>query len=148
MANNTFEMLYNRNILFDKSIIYIIIILKGSVSMNAILGARIKSIREAKGFTQEQLGEKMNCSRQKYARLEKGLIDISFASISAIAQILGVKIEEITSAVCNEKVEEPMFRVTSINEQEDKFLFLKDMLDTFYTHRKLYNSVRQVEADE
>lgn len=116
--------------------------------MNAILGARIKSLREAKGFTQEQIAEKMNCSRQKYARLEKGLIDISFASISGIAQILGTKLEEITSVVSNEKVEQPMFRGNSDFGQEDKFLFINNMLDTFYAHRKLYNSVRQVEVNE
>lgn len=116
--------------------------------MNAILGARIKSLREAKGFTQEQVAEKMNCSRQRYARLEKGLIDISFASISAIAQILCLNIEEITSAVTNEKVEEPIFRGNNVHGHEDKFLFINNMLDTFYAHRKLYNSVRQVEANE
>ncbi len=49
--------------------------------MNAIIGARIRSLRESKGFTQEQMADKMNCSRQKYARLEKGLIDISYASL-------------------------------------------------------------------
>jgi transcriptional regulator with XRE-family HTH domain len=116
--------------------------------MNAVLGARIKSLRDAKGFTQEQLAEKMNCSRQKYARLEKGLIDISYASISAIARILCSKVEEITSAVSNEKVEEPMYRGNSVNGQEDKFLFINNMLDTFYAHRKLYNSVRQAEVNE
>lgn len=116
--------------------------------MNSILGARIKSLRESKGFTQEQLAEKMNCSRQKYARLEKGLIDISFASISVISQILDVRIDEITSAVSNEKVEEPIFRGDSECYQADKFLFINNMLDVFYAHRKLYNSVRQVEVDE
>ncbi len=116
--------------------------------MNAILGARIKSLREAKGFTQEQLAEKMNCSRQKYARLEKGLIDISFASISAIAQILDAKMDDITSAVRYEKIDEPMYRGNSGYGQEDKFLFINNMLDTFYAHRKLYNSVRQVETNE
>lgn len=116
--------------------------------MNAVLGARIKSLRDAKGFTQEQIAERMNCSRQKYARLEKGLIDISYASISAIAQILGTKVEEITSAVSNEKVEEPMFRENSTCGQDDKFSFIINMLDTFYAHRKLYNSVRRVEANE
>lgn len=116
--------------------------------MNDILGARIKSLRETKGFTQEQLAEKLNWSRQKYARLEKGMIDISFASISAIAQILSTKIDEITSAVNNEKVEEPMFRGNSGYEHEDKFLFINNMLDTFYAHRKLYNSVRQGEMNE
>ena len=116
--------------------------------MNAILGARIKCLREAKGYTQEQLAEKMNCSRQKYARLEKGLVDISYASISTIAQILGTQVEEITSAVSNEKVEEPMYRGNGSFGQQDAFLFVSSMLDTFYAHRKLYISIRQDEVNE
>jgi len=116
--------------------------------MNAILGARIKSLREAKGFTQEQIADKMSCTRQKYARLEKGLVDISYVSISDIAKILGVKLEEITSAVRDEEIEKPMFRDNRNFEQEDKFLFINNMIDTFYAHRKLYDSVRQVEVNE
>lgn len=116
--------------------------------MNAILGARIKSLREFKGLTQEQIAEKMDCTRQKYARLEKGLIDISYASISIIAQVLGVKIEEITSVVNSTIKEEPMFRGNDGSSEVDKFEYINNMLDTFYTHRKLYNSVRQVEVDE
>ncbi len=116
--------------------------------MNAILGSRIKSLRESKGLTQEQIADKMNCTRQKYARLEKGLIDISYASISTIAQALGVKIEEITSSVNTIDKGEPMFRVNDGLIQEDKFEFINDMLEIFYAHRKLYNSVRQVDVNE
>lgn len=116
--------------------------------MNDILGARIKNLREAKDLTQEQVAEKMNCSRQKYARLEKGLVDISYASITVIAQILGVKPEEITSAVGNEDVESPMFRVNGDQLQEDQFSFISGMLDTFYAHRKLYYSIKQGEVNE
>ena len=116
--------------------------------MNAILGARIKSLRESKGLTQEQIADKMDCTRQKYARLEKGLIDISYASISTIAQVLGVKMEEITSSVSSIGKVEPMFRGNDGLDKEDKFGFINNMLDTFYAHRKLYNSVRQVDVNE
>lgn len=116
--------------------------------MNAILGARIRSLRESKGFTQEQIAEKMDCTRQKYARLEKGLIDISYASVLNIAQILGIRIEEITSSVNSISQEQPMFRDNSNSVQEDKFEYINNMIDTFYAHRKLYNSVRQAELNE
>lgn len=116
--------------------------------MNAILGARIKSLRESKGFTQEQIAEKMDCTRQKYARLEKGVLDISYSSISTIAQVLGVKVEEITSSVNTSIKEEPMFRGNDVTGEVDKFEFINNMLDTFYAHRKLYNSVREVNVDE
>ncbi len=116
--------------------------------MNTILGSRIKNLRESKGLTQEQIADKMDCTRQKYARLEKGLIDISYASISTIAQVLGVKIEEITSSVNSIGKVEPMFRGDNGLGQEDKFGFVSDMLDTFYAHRKLYISVRRVDVNE
>lgn len=116
--------------------------------MNAILGARIKSLRESKGLTQEQIADKMDCSRQKYARLEKGLLDISYANIAIIAQVLGVKVGDITSSVNSINKEEPMFRGNDGLAQEDKFVFINNMLDTFYAHRKLYNSVRQVDVNE
>jgi transcriptional regulator with XRE-family HTH domain len=116
--------------------------------MNAILGARIKSLRESKGLTQEQIAHKLDWTRQKYARLEKGLLDISYASITAIAQILGVKPDEITSSVGSICKEELMFRNSDGSVCEDKFEYINKMLDVFYAHRKLYNSVRRVDLDE
>lgn len=116
--------------------------------MNATLGARIRSLREARGFTQEQVAKNMNCTRQKYARIEKGLIDISYTSITAIAQILGIKPEQITSAVNNSDQIQPLFRENGTPIQEDKFQFINEMLDTFYAHRKLYKGLRQVDVDE
>ena len=116
--------------------------------MNDILGARIKSLRESKGLTQEQVAERMKCTRQKYARLEKGLIDISYVSISNVAEILGVKIEEITSSLSKTMHEEPMFRGNTGLNNMDEFEYINSMLDTFYIHRRLYNSIRQVDVDE
>lgn len=116
--------------------------------MNAILGARIRSLRESKGLTQEQVAEKMNCTRQKYARIEKGLIDISYASITSIADILEVEPNDITSAVNSIEEKQPMFRKNGTSTNEDKFEFINEMINTFYVHRKLYNSLRQVDKDE
>jgi transcriptional regulator with XRE-family HTH domain len=116
--------------------------------MNAIIGARIRSLRESKGFTQEQMADKMNCSRQKYARLEKGLIDISYASLFTVAQVLGIKVEDITSSVNNIAQEQALFRANNQSIQEDKFEYINRMIDTFYAHRKLYQSVRQVDVNE
>lgn len=113
--------------------------------MNTILGGRIKALRETKGFTQEQVSEKMNCTRQKYARIEKGLIDISYASITTIADILGVATNEITSVVNNIEVV-PMFRKDG-KTSSDNFEYINEMINTFYAHRNLYNSIRQVEIN-
>lgn len=110
--------------------------------MNTILGGRIRFLRESKGFTQEQVAEKMNCTRQKYARIEKGLIDVSYASITIISDILKIKTEEITSVLNDAKEEVAMFRKGE-EGSGDSFEYITEMIDTFYAHRTLYNSVRQ-----
>lgn len=40
--------------------------------MNEMLGSRIKALRSAKNFTQEQVADRIGVSRQKYARIESG----------------------------------------------------------------------------
>jgi len=116
--------------------------------MNVLLGARIRSLRESKGLTQEQFAEKMKCTRQKYARLEKGLIDVSYSSLITVAQMLEVKLEEITSVVSDCVQDQPMFRAGNSVANNEKFVQINKMLDIFYAHRKLYYSVRQTEANE
>jgi len=116
--------------------------------MNRILGIRIRYLRELKGFTQEQVAEKMNCTRQKYARIEKGLVDITYVNITDIAQILGTSTEEITSAINNTESMQPIFRTDGNSIKPNGFEYINNMIDTFYAHRNLYNSVRQVDGDE
>ena len=116
--------------------------------MNAILGGRIRYLRESKGLTQEQVAEKMNCTRQKYARIEKGLIDISYSNITIIADILEIEPEEITYVVNNIKEDNAMFRKNDGIDSEDKFEYINEMINIFYAHRALYNSIRQVEVNE
>ena len=45
--------------------------------MNEMLGNRIKELRNAKNFTQEQVADRIGVSRQKYARIEKGVNSIT-----------------------------------------------------------------------
>lgn len=115
--------------------------------MNQILGARIRSLREAKGFTQEQVADQMHCTRQRFARMEKGLVDITYASINSIGQILGISANDITSSVNNIAQTQPMYRTNGGN-QEDGLKYISTMIDTFYAHRKLYYNVRETDDHE
>ena len=90
----------------------------------------------------------MNCTRQKYARIEKGLIDISYSNITIIADILEIEPEEITYVVNDIKEDNAMFRKNDGIDSEDKFEYINEMINIFYVHRALYNSIRQVEVNE
>lgn len=64
--------------------------------MNELLGNRIKELRSAKNFTQEQMADQIGVSRQKYARIEKGTNQITLEMLSRIARVLDVTVADIT----------------------------------------------------
>ncbi|KUO73078.1 MAG: hypothetical protein APF77_20635 [Clostridia bacterium BRH_c25] len=62
--------------------------------------------------------------------------------------------EEATSdaAIQKEIIKRSLIELGEMNFNETapeiKFEYINTMIDTFYAHRKLYNSIRQVDADE
>ena len=64
--------------------------------MNEMLGSRIKALRSAKNFTQEQVADQIGVSRQKYARIESGINSVTLDILSKVAEVLGVTVVDIT----------------------------------------------------
>ncbi|HOA80130.1 MAG TPA: helix-turn-helix transcriptional regulator [Defluviitaleaceae bacterium] len=106
--------------------------------MNAAIGARIRELRESKKLSQEDVATKLGFSRQRLGRIENGDVDISYATICKIADILGVLPSQITSAAEERSSLGMLFRkgdMSKINEECEK---LFDILDTIYAHRNIY----------
>lgn len=101
--------------------------------MNKLLGDRIKILRTGKGFTQEQLAEKIGISRQKYARIECGNNNVTLEELLQIADILEVTVGDITK-VLEEKPTVAYRAGTEKNSSKKIF----DMLDLFYANKHLY----------
>ena len=64
--------------------------------MNELLGSRIKALRSANNFTQEQVADQIGISRQKYARIESGTNSVTLDILSKVAEVLGVTVGDIT----------------------------------------------------
>ena len=58
-------------------------------------GEKIKSIRESKGMTQEDLGEMIGVSKQMICQLERGTKNLTLQITAQIADALGVKMVDI-----------------------------------------------------
>lgn len=56
---------------------------------------RVRQLREERGLTQKQLGEKVNVSRQAINAVETGKFDPSLWLAYDIAQLFGMSIEEV-----------------------------------------------------
>ena len=55
----------------------------------------IKTIRERRGFTQEQMADALHIARGTYSNLEKGKVRIISDNVRALAPLLGVTLEEL-----------------------------------------------------
>lgn len=101
--------------------------------MNELLGARMKALRCAKSFTQEQIADLIGVSRQKYARIENGTNNITLEMLSKIADVLQVNVADITRILEEAPVVEHRAGV-----QDGSLDKVFEMLDLFYANKHLY----------
>ncbi len=57
--------------------------------------SRLRELRENKGWTQKELGEKVNVSRQAVNAIETGKFDPSIWLAYDLAKLFGITIEEL-----------------------------------------------------
>ena len=63
------------------------------------LAQAIKNHREAKGYTQEFVAEKLGVSRQAVSKWEKGTTEPSTSNLFALAKLLDMPIEEFMKEI-------------------------------------------------
>lgn len=59
------------------------------------IGLKIKKLREIKGLKQDYMADQLHISQQSYSNIENGKIDVPFSKIENIAEVLGVKMEDL-----------------------------------------------------
>lgn len=100
--------------------------------MNELLGSRIKALRSAKKFTQEQVADQIGVSRQKYARIESGANSITLDILSKVAEVLGVTVGDITRVL--DETPAVAYRAGEEGASSKKIF---DMLDLFYANKHM-----------
>ena len=87
--------------------------------MNELLGSRIKALRSANNFTQEQVADQIGISRQKYARIESGTNSVTLDILSKVAEVLGVTVGDITRVLDETPVVQ--YRAGEDNESSKRY---------------------------
>lgn len=100
--------------------------------MNELLGSRIKALRSAKNFTQEQVADQIGVSRQKYARIENGVNSVTFDLLSKVAEVLEVTVGDVTRVL--DEIPVVAYRVGEESGSSKKIF---DMLDLFYANKHM-----------
>ncbi len=106
--------------------------------MNEKLGSRIRALRSAKNFTQEQVADQIGVSRQKYARIESGVNSITLDILSKVAEVLGVTVGDITRVL--DETPTVSYRIGGESESSKKIF---DMLDLFYANKHMYDKLQR-----
>jgi transcriptional regulator with XRE-family HTH domain len=65
--------------------------------MNKIIGKKIHVLRDQKGFSQEQLADKLHISQSAYSRMENGETNSWVDNLKKICQVLDVKPEDLVA---------------------------------------------------
>lgn len=71
-----------------------LVLLSGN-KFNMILGQKVKKLRELKNFTQEYMAKQLGLSQSGYSKIEAGEVDLPQSRLKQIADVLGLKIEDI-----------------------------------------------------
>lgn len=105
--------------------------------MNDLLGRRIRTLREERNITQEQMAAELQMSRQKYARIEKGMNDITLEVLLRIASIFQVGVNTITQVLDGGTAIE--YRAGENECGSAQMIY--DMLDLVYANKHVYDRI-------
>ena len=61
------------------------------------IGQKIKKLRELRNFTQSYMAEELGLSQSAYSKLELGEIEITYNKLERVAEVLGMRPEEVIS---------------------------------------------------
>lgn len=103
--------------------------------MNKLLGRVINHLRKQHGLTQQDLADRLGMSRQKYARIENGVNDITLNLLVKLAEIFHTTVAALTEAAEQQSV---TFCRISEQADEDGIQIVHDMLDLFYANKHVH----------
>jgi len=103
-----------------------------------LLGWRIRSLRNMKGWTQQELGEQADVNYKFIGEIERGRQNPSFAVLVKIAGALGVDLQELCKfegADLNRKnIEEHIVRIVKSLPDEDLSRMLSVLRELYPLH--------------
>jgi transcriptional regulator with XRE-family HTH domain len=59
---------------------------------------KLKTMRQCKGWTQEETAEKLNWAINSYRKIEQGKASIKLEKLQQIAKVMGVDVEELVNS--------------------------------------------------
>lgn len=121
--------------------IHLIINIIKEVNMagNKIFGKHLQNLREAKGYSQEQLAELVGVEYQTISRIETGYYFTSYDNLQKIANALNLTIKDLFDYSENELSKTDLLKLISKELKTCNFEDLKTirkMINLFFEYKK------------
>ena len=107
------------------------------------LGKIIKTLREEKGMTQQQIAELVHMHRSNYSKVESGERDLSLEAVNKIAKYFGMAIDQLVNfngnipdevTVEDKSLLEQVKLIQELEPEEKNMVF--KIVDSFLTKKK------------
>lgn len=107
------------------------------------IGSTVKTLREEKGMTQQQVAELLGMHRTNYSKIEKGERDLSIEAVNIIAKFFGMTIDEIVNfngkipeevTIIDKSLTEKIKLIASLDKGEQQAI--SKIIDAFLTKKK------------
>lgn len=110
----------------------------------------IKQIRKQKGFSQQEIADKLSMNRVQYNRIETGKSDPTMNILQRIANVLDINVVEFFEAKNNgtevHTVNEPLLQKVRLLEELDEVQknSICNMIDTAIANKRLKEALNNV----
>ena len=134
-----YKFIYSKNCYNGKTISAIFCKWRCAVS-NVQLTDNLVRLRKAYNYTQQQIGDKLNISRQAYSNYERGKRIPDIGMLIRLADIYGVSLEQLLTQTCTKdgvlnESHGPYYRGMVI-ENADTLYLTREELDMLTHYRK------------
>lgn len=87
--------------------------------MNDTMAKRLTALRKQRGFSQEQLAEKLNVSRQAVSKWERAEAQPDISNLSALSKLYGITIDELINGKAEQEEVQPTLSSDVEESRED-----------------------------
>lgn len=94
------------------------------------IGETIRELRKVKGYTQEELGRKIKCSKGNISKIENGKISPTLETLNAIAKALGKNL----SYILRDTLEDKDYQLTTVKSLIERFVRITTVNEYFDTN--------------
>lgn len=112
--------------------------------MSYVIAQKIKAIRTERGMSQEEVSQRIDMTRQRYARIEADQVPITFKVIEDLAKVFCISTNEITKVSEDKKPLKVLFRENQDIKASDEVIEkIETILEYMNAHERLYYKMRE-----